>query len=466
MSQGKPIKITAAKIEAMDAGEVMWDALVTGLHVRAGARNKSCMFAYKTLAGIRRCPVIGRYGIEIKSIDHARDIAQDWALRISKGEDPANQKEELRSAAAAPTLKDLKLRWEKEIDVAKKRRETEDTRISQNDLDDLQIIKKRKTTLADLASATIVDYEYRWTVLIDHFKEDKTLASITDEEIEKLHTKLVEKVKDPKLGFARGGHVTANRTLTFLCTVMNLAKEWKMLDAGRLSPTRAVSHFIERGRERHLTEDEMQSFLKVATVWMAPKEKPSAEDLTKKRIARLASLCLVCGTRSGEFKTSRLSWINWETKTLKVPKAKGDTWKTIPLGNIAIFILKEIHEEWKTSGAVPEQDWIIPGDDPNTHFKGTKRAWVKFLKAARIAHTGRKTKLTMHDLRHSFITRMVSTGSGSQDQAGKIVGHKNRETTDGYSHLMVEPARIAINKTYEDFEKILNVNNGSSPNGQ
>lgn len=187
----------------------------------------------------------------------------------------------------------------------------------------------------------------------------------------------------------------------------------------------------------------------MATEWMR------SDSVMKKRIARLASLCLVCGTRSGEFKTSRLSWINWDTKTLQVPKAKGDTWKTIPLGDVALFILKEIHEEWKAAGAIPEHDWIIAGDDPKHYFNGTKGAWVKFLKAARIAHTGKKTKLTLHDLRHTFITRMVGTGSGSQDQAGKIVGHKNRETTEGYSHLMIEPARAAINKTYQEFEMLL-----------
>lgn len=466
MSRGKPIKLTSAKIEAMEAGEEMWDAIIPGLHIRARARHKSFHLAYTTISEIRRCPMLGRYGVEIKSLEHVREIAQAWVIRIAKGEDPSQDKEAAQHVITPPTLKDLKVRWEAEIKIAKERRGAEDAKISQNDLDDLQLIKKKKTTLADLASRTIVDYEYRWTVLIDHFKEDKLLSAITDEEVEKLHTKLTEKVKDTKMGFTRGGHVTANRTLTFLCTVMNLAKEWKMLEASRLSPSHTVSHYIERGRERFMTQEEMSRFIKVATAWMAPKEKPTTFDITNKRIARLASLCLVCGTRSGEIKTSRLSWINWDTNTLKVPKAKGDTWKTIPLGDIALSILNEIYSEWLTAGAKPEQDWIIPGDDPKTHFKGTKRAWVKFLKKAEIPHTGKKTKLTMHDLRHTFITRMVNSGSGSEDQAGKIAGHKNRETTAGYSHLMIEPARIAINKTYEDFGKILNVNNNDAANGQ
>lgn len=457
MSNGKPVKISAAKVEAMDIGEVMWDALVTGLHVRAGARNKSFMFAYRTLNGQRRCPAMGRYGVEIKSVDHARDIAQAWALQVSNGGDPSLEKEAKRAAGPAATIRSLKKKWEEEIAIAKKRRKEEDTAINSNELEDLQIIKKKKrkgkTDLADLASNTIDGYESRWKHIIEHFGEDAPLTDMTDEEIDKLHTKLVAKSKDPKTGRVTGGHITANRTLTFICTLINLGKDWKMIDLTRPTPTKEVSAFVEHGRERPMTEDELRRFLKVVVEWMQSK------DSIKKRMARLASLCLVCGTRSGEFKTSRLSWINWQAKLLKVPKAKGDNWKTIPLGDVAIFILKQRLEEWETdvkAGKIkPEHDWIIPGKYKDEPLKATKRAWTKLLKAAGIAHTGKKAKLNLHDLRHTFITRMVNTGSGSQDQAGKIVGHKNRETTDGYSHLMVEPARAAINKTYQDFELLL-----------
>lgn len=446
MSKGTPVKLTASKIEGMKIGEDFWDAIVPGLHVKAGTRAKSFLYAYRTLSGVRRHIQVGRYGVEMKSVDHARDTASAWSLEIANGGDPAIKKQEHRNAA---TLKDLKVKWEEETAIAKARRDAEDVIISKNELDDLLIVRKKKTTLADLAKNTISNYEGRWKHIIAHFGEDCPLTAITDDEIKALHGNLVNKVKDPKTGCVRGGHVTANRTLTFICTLLALAKDWGMLDKARPAPTKNVSAFVEHGRQRPMTEEELKRFLGMIKEWLQSKNR------TDKRIARLASLCLVSGTRSGEFKTSRLSWVNWEANLLRVPKAKGDSWKVIPLGNVAMFILNEIRDEWVAAGAVPEHDWIIPSDNPATHLKATKNAWKKLLKAAQIAHIGRRTKLNLHDLRHTFITRMVNTGSGSQDQAGKIVGHKNRETTDGYSHLMIEPARVAINKTYQDFETLL-----------
>lgn len=457
MSQGKPVKITAAKIEAMEVGEQMWDAIVTGLHIRYRGRNKPFHFAYSTLQGKRRNPVIGRYGIEMKSIDQARETAQAWSLEIAKGGDPAIKKIELRTGF---TLNDLKERWDKEIVIAKERREAEDTLIRSNDLENLQIIKKQRTALTDLSKRTITDYEQRWGFILRHFKEDRVLASISDEEVQAMHDELTKKVKDTKSGITRGGHFTANRMVIFFCTLLNHAKEWKMLDSVRVSPRKAVSLYVERGRERPMTEDEIKKFLKTAAVWL------QSEDQTQKNTVRLASLCLVCGTRSGEFKTSRLSWINWEVKTMTVPKAKGDTWKTIPLGDVALFILKDRLAEWEAAGAHPAQDWIIPSEDGMTYMKECRKSWISFLKAAGIPHSGKKTKLNLHDLRHTFITRMVSSGSGTQDQAGKIVGHKNRETTDGYSHLMIESSIKAIDKTFQDFGTLLEHNTPPAPVAQ
>ena len=69
--------------------------------------RKVFMFQYRTNAGERRKPAIGRFG-EI-SVEQARSIAQDWLAEVRRGKDPSAEKSAatIRAAAAPISLNRL-----------------------------------------------------------------------------------------------------------------------------------------------------------------------------------------------------------------------------------------------------------------------------------------------------------------------------------------------------------------------
>lgn len=83
MSRGTPVRLTTEKIDAMKPGEILWDSLITGFHVRAGRRNKSFLFYYRSPdGGGERRPKIGNYGS--LTLDAARTVVQEWAKEYAR----------------------------------------------------------------------------------------------------------------------------------------------------------------------------------------------------------------------------------------------------------------------------------------------------------------------------------------------------------------------------------------------
>src|SRR5260221_13585991 len=66
------------------------------------AGGRIFMLQYRTNAGERRKPAIGRFG-EL-TVEQARSIAQDWLADVRKGKDPSAEK---TAARDAPSVKDL-----------------------------------------------------------------------------------------------------------------------------------------------------------------------------------------------------------------------------------------------------------------------------------------------------------------------------------------------------------------------
>ena len=66
--------------------------------------RKVFMIQYRTNAGERRKPAIGRFG-EI-TVEQARSIAQDWLAEVRRGKDPSAEKSAARQAATRRDLCD------------------------------------------------------------------------------------------------------------------------------------------------------------------------------------------------------------------------------------------------------------------------------------------------------------------------------------------------------------------------
>jgi hypothetical protein len=90
------IKLTKSVVDAVSfrAKEYeLRDTAVPGLLLKVTpAGRKIFMLQYRTNAGERRKPAIGRFG-EL-TVEQARSIAQDWLADVRKGKDPGAEKKE------------------------------------------------------------------------------------------------------------------------------------------------------------------------------------------------------------------------------------------------------------------------------------------------------------------------------------------------------------------------------------
>jgi integrase len=81
-------------------------------------------------------------------------------------------------------------------------------------------------------------------------------------------------------------------------------------------------------------------------------------------------------------------------------------------------------------------EYVIMGKAPEQARRDLKRPWEA------IRHRAGLGALRLHDLRHTF----AATGAGSNlglPVIGKLLGHKNVETTARYAHLAADPLRTA-----------------------
>ena len=78
----------------------------------------------------------------------------------------------------------------------------------------------------------------------------------------------------------------------------------------------------------------------------------------------------------------------------------------------------------------------IPSTIGDGHFVGLQKVWKRIRERAGIPD------VRIHDLRHSFASFGAARGD-SLYIIGKILGHKQSQTTQRYAHLADDPLRAA-----------------------
>jgi Arm DNA-binding domain/Phage integrase, N-terminal SAM-like domain len=207
------VKLTKTAVEAATFGAKAYelrDAVVPGFLLKVTpAGRKIFMVQYRTNAGERRKPAIGRFG-EF-TVEQARSIAQDWLADVRKGKDPSAEK---RAARGAPSVKELCAKFMEDYSKPKNRPRTVESNqgyIDRHIIPKLGTLKVRETTRSDVSS------------LITRMK------------------------KTP---------VTANRVLSCLRKMFNMAEVWGFRDDGT-NPCRHIPKYPESGKTRLITDDEM-----------------------------------------------------------------------------------------------------------------------------------------------------------------------------------------------------------------
>src|SRR5262245_11759396 len=97
MSPGEQrLKMTPEDIGRAEAGDVIHDEKVRGLHLRVFPARKSFYLKFRTKFGKERHPKIGDLGI--LTLTQAREIARNMLVEVAAGEDPVAMREQHRAA--------------------------------------------------------------------------------------------------------------------------------------------------------------------------------------------------------------------------------------------------------------------------------------------------------------------------------------------------------------------------------
>ena len=157
-----------------------------------------------------------------------------------------------------------------------------------------------------------------------------------------------------------------------------------------------------------------------------------AETAITASTARAVRLLLLTGCRKSEVLTLRWDWVDAGRKCLRLPDSKTGA-KVVPLASAALELLAGTSRE-------PGSDFVFPTATGAGHYAGLQKDWERIRARAGLLN------LRLHDLRHSFASFAVAEGQ-SLFMIGKVLGHKQTRTTEGYAHLATDPLLAVAERT-------------------
>ena len=142
-------------------------------------------------------------------------------------------------------------------------------------------------------------------------------------------------------------------------------------------------------------------------------------------------LLALTGYRRSEILSLRWEDVAFDESELKLPDAKTGA-RVVPLPPRAVELLASLPR-------IEGNPWVIPGRKPGTHLRQIDDAW-KIIRARAGLHDVR-----IHDLRHSYASRALALGE-SLPMIGRLLGHRQIETTARYAHLARDSAQEAAER--------------------
>lgn len=349
-----------------------WDSELKGFGVLVLPSGRRTYFVqYVNANRVKKHLKIGVHG-QINAED-ARSLAKQHLGEITKGKDPAAQK---KANKESPLMKDLVRDYLVRHAEGKKQPKSykEDKRMSE------------KFILPALGNQRV--------------------SEVSRRDIESIHLQL-EKTS-----------VQANRVLSLLSKMFNLAIEW----GWRLDhPVNGIQRYHEEKRDVWLQDQELNRF------WEAVERYPN-------RLQAIAlKLLIYTGARKNELLKATWDQFDLEKGVWTMPprSTKQKKHHRIPISEQAVAALKTLQELNKNNSP-----YLFPGKKENKPLEDIKSFWNKIRKEADIE------EVHVHDLRHTYASHLVSSGL-SLSIVGKLLGHTQASTTQRYAHLADEPLREA-----------------------
>ncbi len=159
----------------------------------------------------------------------------------------------------------------------------------------------------------------------------------------------------------------------------------------------------------------------------------------------LYELIYSCGLRVSEAVELELNNI-FISEGVVIVHGKGEKERLVPLGDLAIYWLKEYLDKSR-----PLLASVYPGNSLFLNSRGEKLTrkgmWKNFKKHCSFAHVEGK----LHTLRHSFATHLL-VGGADLRSVQELLGHSDIGTTQIYTHLSSNELEKAFNKYHPEGE--------------
>jgi integrase len=224
----------------------------------------------------------------------------------------------------------------------------------------------------------------------------------------------------------------ANRCLALLSKMMNLAERWgERIDGS--NPCRHVEKYRENKRDRFLSAEELAQ-LGAACL------RCEQNGTMGRSFLALVRLLIFTGARLSEIQKAQWEWVDFKSGVLRLPDSKTGA-KTIMLPAPALDILARLIR-------VNNNPYIITGEN-NRYLVSVWKPWAILCKQAGLKD------VRLHDLRHSFAS-IGAAGGMSLNIIGRLLGHKQTQTTSRYAHLAADPLKAAANRIAIDIAAIMN----------
>lgn len=386
MAKRSSTRIIKTVVDSLGPGQVVWDSEIKGFGVRCQTKAKSYILK-TTFQGRQRQWTIGVHGSPWTP-DSARTEAKRRLGLIVQGKDPTEAKNRERVR-----MKEFCARYLEQYATAKKK--TSSAELDRKNIENHVVPLIGQKFVDELTPADMETFK-------NAVRDGKTAPK---------DAKAKRKAQGGGL-IVRGGAGVANRCLTLLSTMLNLAELWGLRPKAS-NPVKGIARFIEKPKERYLSVDE---FRKLAAT-LDRFEREEAESIYAITAIRLL---IATGARLSEILTLKWDHVKFERRRLRLPDSKTGA-KTIELTPQAVELLKGLIR-------IDGNPHVIVGRRHGQHLIDLQRPWQRIRSAAGLSD------VRIHDLRHSFASLAIQNGL-STDVIGKLLGHRSSETTRRYAHL-------------------------------
>ena len=241
-----------------------------------------------------------------------------------------------------------------------------------------------------------------------------TLSAINRRDVQAFHNGLLDEGLSP---------ASADHHVKLLRRVLNLAVQWELLEK---NPLKGIALLMVNNEvENYLDEDQTQTLLEVLKT-----------DVNRS-VCHILMFLISTGARLNEALTATWKNVSIEGGVWKVDatRSKSKKVRSIPLNDSALWVLEQLPSKGKSAYLFPSP--VKAEDGKDAPYVTITRAWYRLRKLAGV-------NVRIHDLRHSFASRLVCNGR-SLYEVQQILGHSDPKVTMRYAHLSSRALQEAAN---------------------